>query len=226
VKGRYKYILFFLTILSLSSFGQTQEAEEPEFYIQDSIYTIRNAIKVDPVQIIYGDYRLYYEHILSGRYSVEIGVGFTRRNYAAGWFDYELDNLGSNVDIQTGPSLSLSFRRYFEDYDELGGAYLAAGANYRRHKKEFGVIDTAGVLTDYSFTDDRQTISTIFKFGYQALALNSNIFADIYTGPAIRFKNYDIVRTTSINDPLAYTIENLNEVVFGWELGVRIGFGF
>ena len=226
MKGRYKYILFFLTFLSLSSFGQTQEAEEPEFYIQDSIYTIRNAIKVDPVQIVLGDYRLYFEHILSGRFSAEVGVGFTRRNYASGWFDYELDNLGSNVDIQTGPSVSLAFRRYFQDYEELGGTYLSVGANYRRYKKEFGVIDTAGVLTDYSYADDRQELSVIFNIGYQALPLTSNVFADFYTGPAIRFKNYDIVRTTSINDPLAYTIENLNEVVFGWELGVRIGFGF
>lgn len=226
MKGRYKYILYFLTIFSLNSFGQTQDEEDTEFYSLDSVYTIRNAFKIDPVQIIYGDYRLYYERILSGRYSVEVGAGFTRRNYAGGWFDYELDNLGGNIDVKTGPSLSFSFRRYFEDYDELGGAYLAAGVNYRRHVKDFGVIDTAGVLTDYSFTDDRQTVSTIFKIGYQALALNSNIFADFYTGPAIRFKNYDIVRTTSLNDPEAYSIENLSEVVFGWELGIRIGFGF
>ncbi|MGB6035315.1 MAG: hypothetical protein WBG42_03540 [Cryomorphaceae bacterium] len=226
MKGRYKYILFFLTFIPLISFGQNDEMEEQDFYSLDSVYTIRNAIKVDPVQIIYGDYSLYFEHMLTGRYSVEVGVGFTRRNYAAGWFDYELDNLGRNVDIKTGPSVSLSFRRYFQDYEELGGAYLAVGVNYRRHQKDFGVIDTAGVLTDISYTDDRQTVSTIFKFGYQALSLNSNVFVDIYTGPAIRFKNYDIVRTTSINDPNAYSIENLNEVVFGWELGIRVGFGF
>jgi len=226
VKGRYKYILFFLTFISLSTFGQNREAEDQGYYSLDSIYSIRNAIKVDPVQIIFGDYRLYYEHLLTGRYSVEVGVGFTRRNYASGWFDYELDNLGSNVDIRTGPSLSLSFRRYFQDYEELGGAYLAVGANYRRYKKDFGVIDTTGTLTDVSYTDDRQSVSIILKVGYQALPLTSNVFVDFYTGPAIRFKNYDIVRTKSINNPDAYSIENLNEIDLGWEVGIRIGFGF
>lgn len=226
MKGRYKYILFFFTIFSLTTFVRAQETEDAEFFIQDSVFTIRNAIKVDPVQILFGDFRLYYERILSGRYSVEAGVGFTRRNYAGGWFDYELDNFGSNVDIKTGTSVSVSFRRYFQDYEELGGAYLAVGANYRRHQKDFGVIDTAGVLSDFSFRDNRQAVSVIFKFGFQALSLSSNVFADFYTGPAFRFKNYDIVRTTSINDPQAYSIENLNEIVFGWELGVRIGFGF
>ena len=226
MKGRYKYFLFFLTFLSLSSFGQTQETDDQEFAVQDSIYSIRNAIKVDPVQIIYGDYRLYYEHLLTGRYSVQVGAGFTRRDYTSGWFDYELDNFGNNVDIQTGPTVSLSFRRYFDDYEELGGAYLSLGANYREYKKEFAVIDTAGALTDFTFTDDRRSVSVILNIGYQALPLTSNVFADFYTGPAIRFKNYDIVRTTSANDPEAYSVENLEEVVFGWELGVRIGFGF
>lgn len=226
MKGRYKYILFFVTFISLNSFGQIEGKENQEFYSLDSIYTVRNAVKVDPVQIVFGDYRLYYEHILSGHYSVEVGVGITRRNYASGWFDYELDNLGRNVDIKTGSSFSLSFRRYFQDYEELGGTYLAVGANYRRYKKEFGVIDSAGALTDFSYTDDRQSLSVIFKLGYQALPLTSNVFVDFYTGPAIRFKDFDIVRTTSINDPLAYSIENLDEVVLGWEVGIRIGFGF
>lgn len=212
--------------ISSNTFGQNHETEDQGYYSLDSIYSIRNAIKVDPVQIIFGDYRLYYEHILTGRYSVEVGVGFTRRNYASGWFDYELDNFGRNVDIKTGPSLSLAFRRYFQDYEELGGMYLALGVNYRKYSKDFGVIDTAGALTDVSFADEREMISVIFKLGYQALPLTSNVFVDFYTGPAIRFKNYDIVRTTSINNPEAYFVENLDEIALGWEVGIRIGFGF
>lgn len=201
------------------------EADELNDY-QDTVYTVRNAIKIDPVQIIFGDYRLYYEHILSNHYSVEVGFGFTRRNYAAGWFDYELDNLGRNVDIKTGYSASLSFRRYFQDYEELYGLYLAAAGNYRLHAKEISVVDTTGNLAGDSFRDERHTFSLIFKIGYQALPLTSNVFADFYTGPAIRFKNYDIVKTLSVNNPGSYYIDNLNEVSFGWEVGIRIGFGF
>jgi hypothetical protein len=225
VKGRYKIILFFLCFVSLGINGQDTESE-PDFYSTDSIYSIRNAFKVDPVQILFGDFRFYYERILGGQFSVEVGAGFTRRNYTSGWFDYELDNLGSNVDVKTGPSLSLSLRRYFRDTGELGGAYLAVSGLYRKYRKDFAIVDTAGTLTDFNLADSRESVSIILKFGYQALPLTSNVFADFYTGPAIRFKNYDIVRTTSVNDPTAYSIENLEEVVFGWELGVRIGFGF
>lgn len=206
--------------------SQPDDDSSGEMAYQDTVYTVRNAIKIDPVQIIFGDYRLYYERLLSNHYSVEVGFGFTRRNYAAGWFDYELDNLGRNVDIKTGYSASLSFRRYFQDYEELYGLYLAATGNYRSHAKEISVIDTTGNLIGNSFRDERHTLSLILKLGYQALPLNSNVFADFYTGPAIRFKNYDIVKTASVNDPSAYFIDNLNEVSLGWEVGIRMGFGF
>lgn len=198
--------------------------DEP--YVQDTLITVRNALKIDPVQILYGDYRIYYERIITNHYSAEFGLGFTRRNYAAGWFDYELDNLGENVDIRTGGTFSVSVRRYFLDYEELYGPYLALAGNYRVHSKEITAIDTTGNLVGDGFRDERRTMSLIFKFGYQALSLSSNIFADFYTGPAIRFKNYDIVKSTSLNDPTAYFVENLKETTFGWEFGVRIGFGF
>jgi hypothetical protein len=196
------------------------------YYSQDSIFAVRNAIKVDPVQIVFGDFRLYYERILTNHFSVELGAGITRRNYASNWFDDDLDNLGENVDIKTGYSFSLSIRRYFHETEELDGVYLALGINHREHVKDFNVIDTTGTLTGDSFRDQRRTTSVIFKLGYQALPLSSNVFADFFTGPAIRFKEYDIVQTLDINDPRAYSIQPLSEVTFGWEVGVRVGFGF
>ncbi|MEM9050537.1 MAG: hypothetical protein AAGC47_00665 [Bacteroidota bacterium] len=226
MKGSYKYILFFLTLLTLNTSAQEDNDDLPNFYMQDSVYTVRNALKIDPVQILFGDFRLYYERRITNHFSAEIGAGITRRNYTSGWFDDDLDNLGDNIDIKTGASFSFSVRRYFKDSEELDGTYLALGVNHRWWTKDINVIDTNGTATDFSFRDERRSTSVILKFGYQALPISSNVFADFFTGPAIRFKNYDIVQTTSANDPLAYSIENLNEVTFGWELGVRIGFGF
>jgi len=222
-----KYILLFLPVFHCGIlFGQSDDDPESELPIQDTLIAVRNAVKVDPVQVIFGDFRIYYERLISNHYSFEVGLGFTRRNYAAGWFDYELDNLGDNVNIETGYSVSLAFRRYFQDYEELHGLYLSAAGNYRLYSKEITPIDTTGSPAGMDFRDERYTLSLIFNIGYQALPLTSNVFADFYTGPAIRFKNYDIVKTTSTNDPDAYYVENLEEVVLGWEVGIRIGFGF
>lgn len=226
MKGSYKYILFLLIPISFIANGQESDDELPDFYIQDSVYTVRNAFKIDPVQIIFGDFRLYYERFISNHYSVEIGSGVTRRNYASGWFDDDLDNLGANIDIKTGPTFSLAFRRYFRDSEELDGAYISLGVNYRWHIKDINVIDSVGALSGLTLRDRRQSTSVLAKFGFQILPISSNVFADFFTGPAIRFKNYDIVQTTAVNDPLAYYIEAVNEVSFGWELGVKIGFGF
>jgi hypothetical protein len=222
-----KYILFWLLIwivFPLSAQNDAEQSSEP--IVQDTLFSVRNAVKIDPVQIIFGDYRIYYERLISNHYSVEFGLGITRRNYTAGWFDYELDNLGDNIDILTRPSVSFSVRRYFEDYEELYGTYVALSGNYRVHAKDISVIDTTGSVVGEPFRDERRTLSLIFKIGYQALPLSSNVFADFYTGPAIRFKDYEIVKTGSINDPANYYTEDLDEVVFGWEVGVRIGFGF
>lgn len=226
MKGSHKYILFFLTLITLSTSAQEDNEDLPDFYIQDSVYTVRNALKIDPVQILFGDFRIYYERRISNHFSAEIGVGITRRNYTSGWFDDDLDNLGNNIDIKTGASFSLAVRRYFKDSEELDGAYLSLGVNYRWWIKDISVIDSLGNLSGLTLRDRRQSTSVILNFGYQALPISSNVFADFFTGPAIRFKNYDIVQTTSLNDPSSYSIENLNEVTFGWELGVRIGFGF
>ncbi len=207
------------------AFGQNEAEEEYEFE-QDTLILIQNAIKFDPVQILYGDFRIYYERVISNQFSFQIAAGITRRNYTAGWFDYELDNFGENIDIQTGYSISFSVRRYFEDLEEPDGLYLDLGINYRTYSKGFAVFDSTGTLTGDVFEDNRNILSASSKIGFQLLSLTSNLFFDIYTGPAIRFKDFQIVRSTDLNDPSAYFIEPLEEIAFGWDFGVRLGLGF
>lgn len=222
----YKYIVFFLLFASLSSFGQNYPEESEDAFWPDSLYAVRNAVKIDPLQVIFGDFSIYYERIFKSRYSAEFGVGFTRRNYAAGWFDYSLDNLGENVDIETGYALSVSARRYFKDSGELNGLYLALGFSVRSYKTDYYVIDTTGTLTDISFEDNRLFTSGSVIVGYQALSIRSNIFVDAYLGLALVNKDFDIVTSSDINDPSAYYIVEKKEYALGMEVGVKIGFGF
>ena len=207
-------------------FGQNNISNSEDAYQPDSLFAVRNALKIDPLQFIFGDYSLDYERILNGPYSLELGLGFTRRNYAAGWFDYSLDNLGRNVKIKSGYVISLSARRYFENSGELYGAYLAANASVRMYTTDYNVIDSTGALTDFSFRDKRKITSYAFIFGYQALPASSNVFADFYLGISLRNKDFSIVKSEEINNASSYFIEHKNTYVFGLEVGVKLGFGF
>jgi hypothetical protein len=221
----YKYIsfvLFFLPELLIAQDLEFEDAYEP-----DSVYAVRNAIKIDPVQIVVGEYELIYERILSNHWSVEAGLGITRRNYLADRRgDYTLDDLGQNVSIETGYSFTLSFRNYFRDSPELIGPYMELGGNIRQYDLTYSVIDTSGALTGDSFPDTRKFTSGFLNIGFQALPQNSNIFADFYVGVALRYADLSIIRAEDIHDPETYFYEETEEWRWGFNIGVKIGVGF
>lgn len=222
----YKYILFFLFFAPAACFGQNIFNEGEDAYEPDSLYAVRNAIKIDPLQAIFGVYGLEYERILSQGYSIETRMGITRRNYAAGWFDYSLDDLGKNVEIKTGFAFALGVRRYFKPSDELNGSYLSLNASVRKYKTQFLVIDNTGILTGDTFAEERKYTSLALIYGYQALALWSNVFADFYTGISWRYKDFAIAKSEFIHDPSFYRILNISQHTVGFEIGVKLGFGF
>lgn len=221
-----KGILFFLILISGAAFGQNYSAQPPDAYRSDSLFAVRNAVKIDPIQIVFGDYRLSYERIINGGFSIEVSGGITRRNYASGWFDYSLDNLGKNVDIKTGYAFSVAFRKYLYKSDELYGPYLSLGIDVKNYKTDYTVIDSAGALTDAVFEDRRMATSYFFNIGYQALPAKSNVFTDFYIGVSLRHKDYAIVQSDNIYDASAYSISKEDTYGLGVQVGVKVGFGF
>jgi hypothetical protein len=222
----YKYIFFLL--LLLPEFCRAQEAD-PYFgdaFEVDTLYAVRSAVKYDPIKILQGDFRLFYERMLAPHWSIEAGLGITRRNYTASWFYYELDNLGDNVDIKTRYAASLAGRYYFEGEEELFGLYVSLGISHVRHDKTYNVLDSSGVYTGDSFDDSRRYTSGIATVGYQALSPSSNVFLDFYVGAAVRYRNFQVVRSPAIYDPEAYTVTDETSFIGGLEVGVKIGFGF
>jgi len=207
---------------SLPAFAQFEE----DAYEPDSIYAIRNAIKYDPVQIIVGDFSFYYERFLAPGWGAEAGVGFTRRNYAAGWNDYSLDNLARNVDIGTGYSYSLSLRKYLRAAEELGGFYTALGYSERKYYTTYAVVDTAGELTGDQFDDTRLHRTVSLAVGYQALGITSNLFVDFFIGAAVRFREFDTVVATDIFDASTFSVVPSNSTQWGILAGLKFGFGF
>ena len=212
----HKCIFFFLIFISTSAFSQINPAYQVDAYEPDSLFAVRNAIKIDPIQIIFGDFRLYYERIINAGFSAELSGGITRRNYGAGWFEYSLDNLGRNVDIETGYVFGISLRKYLQDSQELIGPYISAGVDFKKYSTTYHVIDSTGTLTDYSFQDTRRSTWYMLNFGYQALPLQSNIFADFYVGISLIGKDYDIVTAGDIYDSNTYYITEKDEYSIGF----------
>ncbi len=226
-KRLHKYILFFtLCFGSASGFSQTGGIDFEDAYEADSLYAVRNAVKFDVAHIVFGDLQLYYERILKSGWSVELGAGITRRNYAVGANSYSLDNLGRNVDIQTGYAASLSIRKYLIPTDELSGLYISLTGSIKDYKTDYQVIDSAGSLTDFTYRDQRKYISGSLNLGYQLLPVNSNFFLDGYLGLAYRREDFDVVRTEDEEDPNAYFITHDVDNVFALSFGLRIGYGF
>ncbi len=223
---QYKYIFLCFVFLPMVMFGQNNPYPEEDAYEGDSLYAVRNAFKIDPVQIIFGDFQVYFEKMLASHWSVELGFGPTRRNFSASWFDYELDNFGENVDIKTRYAASAAVRYYFWDVEELAGPYLSLAVSHKRFDKSYAVVDTSGSLSGEVFEDSRQYTSAMFFAGYQALGQSGNIFADFYVGLGIRQRTFDIVRSSDIYNPAAYSVNRENSLALGVQVGVKIGFGF
>lgn len=220
----YKYSIAIAFCLPLLC--NAQEEEEYDYGDPDTLIAVVNAIKFDPVQVLFGDFQFYYERIISDRWSIEAGFGPSRRNYTASLFEYELDDFGSNIDIQTRYAASLWARRYFWDSGELYGLYLAGAVLHRRNDKTYNVIGGDGELTGHSFDDSRAYTSFMLFTGYQALTLASNIFFDFYIGAGLRYRDFEVVRSSDLNDPDAFQTTSEQSWIGAFQAGIKVGVGF
>lgn len=216
-----------LTLLLLRSESLRGQDYADAHATGDTLYAVTNALKFDPVQIVFGDFQVYFEKMIGSRFSVEVGAGPTRRNFAASWWDDELDALGRNVGVRTRYAATLAGRLYLRESGELHGPYVAMMAAHRRHDKVIEVIDENGVLVPgVQFTDVRRFTSLMLAGGFQALSMRSNVFADFYLAGGVRYKSLREVATADIHDPAAHRIDRLRTWVPVFQPGVRIGYGF
>ncbi len=212
--------------MALSFSARAQDTIGYSYDLPDTMYSVRNAVKFDPVQVFFGDYQFYFERMVGDQWSVEVGLGPTRRNFTASLFEYELDNFGNNIDIKTRYAASLWLRRYFWDTGELYGPYLAAAVIHRRHDKTYNVINVEGDLSGISFDDSRRYTSFMLFAGYQAIPMQSNLFCDFYLGLGARYRDFDIVRSNDIYSPDDYIVNQEQSWIGTIQVGVKVGYGF
>ncbi len=141
-----------------------------------------------------GVFLMNYEFYLSDKFTGEVGVGLSYRDFI---FEFS-DDLKPFVNYTT-PNVNFcgeaGFRFYPKGFADFEGVYLSPVISYRNYTFKENLssssINSATILESkngYNFIDLQ------FKFGYQYESLWSDLYADLYIGLALRnlTQTYDV----------------------------------
>ncbi|MBK7268447.1 MAG: hypothetical protein IPI07_02635 [Flavobacteriales bacterium] len=79
----------------------------------DTVKCVKNAIKINPLLFFRGEIPIHYERALTPRLSVELGLGFTWRDYLnLNFGGGDADDYGGGTDIIARPTYHVGLRWY------------------------------------------------------------------------------------------------------------------
>lgn len=196
----------------------------------DTVDCVKNVFKINPLLFFRGEIPLYYERALTPKLSLELGVGFTYRNYLAlSFVGDDADDFGAGTKIIARPSFHIAARFYLQDDLEPQGFYLQPEFAHLRYSKDISTkMDTTGVFTGESLLDDRTYNDLRFLAGYQMLSGSSNWMVDFYGGLALRSRNMVVVKENHdvTAETYTYTVTETTDAIPAIFLGVKFGLGF
>ncbi|MBK9760076.1 MAG: hypothetical protein IPO90_08925 [Flavobacteriales bacterium] len=197
----------------------------------DTVNCVKNVIKVNPLLFFRGEIPVYFEHALSPRLSLELGVGVTYRNFlnlTIAGDNADADDFGAGTKIIPHPSFHIGARYYLTDDLEPQGQYLQVELAYLRYGKDISEKDSTGFFNGKTNRDDRTFNDVRLYYGYQSISGTSNWLFDVYAGVALRSRHLEIV-----NEQLDisagkwnYTTEVKDDIVPAFFLGVKVGLGW
>lgn len=205
---------------------QPPVAEEIDAYIPDTLIEIRNALKLDPLLVLKGEFVLNYERAISNHFAAEITLGFTRRNWTLPWLGLDADDLRRNIKIKTGPTFKLGLRYYTKNSRELHGFYVMPQLAYRQFEKNFAELDSSGSLNGVNHLDQRNIKEVSLTLGYQHLSIYSNFVLDVYA--TLGYEERILQQVSRIPDTIETLYQTRNYKDYGLNpmIGLRLGFGF
>jgi hypothetical protein len=219
-----KYIYFLLVVIS-SSFLNGQEPVIIDFSINAdgevessmSMDSATQSIGLTPTEFIFGDFSLYYERVLSGRFTASIGIGVTRNdNFGGLIFGEDVTWANSDIENRIGPSFSLAFRFYTKK--AFKGFYIGTELKYRSYTW-YNTLLT--VLTDE--LDQRSYIMPRLNLGYSILTRHKLCF-DFFVGIGMaHLSRHEIVRLGTPYEP-NYTVENWTRFYPRINLGFKLAY--
>ncbi len=198
----------------------------------DTVDIVKNVIKVNPLLFFRGEVPIYYERALSPNLSIEVGVGVTLRDYLKMSFGGDdADDFGAGTEIIPNLSLHGGIRFYLTDDLEPQGWYIQPTFSHLRYEKAILVRQPDGQYTDDQNYHDIRIFNDIrLLFGHQMLGYGSNWLFDVYGGFGFRDRSMQVVQERidlSVSPPTyTYDIDDRNDQVPAFYLGVKVGLGF
>lgn len=195
----------------------------------DTARVVKNVFKVNPLLLLWGEVPLYYERALTYRLSVEVGVGFTMRNYVSMAIgNGDADDIGAGVDVVNKPSYRGGLRYYLVDDLEPQGSYMQLEFAHLAYVKDISAIAPDGRLTGEVFRDERIYNDFRLLAGLQQLSRSSNWLFDVHAGLGYRVRSEQVVMETRDlpSGTYSYHVENRTKHLPVFFLGVKVGLGF
>jgi hypothetical protein len=191
-----------ITLLSLAFFALTA--------FNSSFAQVKdNAVKVNIVGAVIGQYQLAYERALTENISVQLSFGYISRKY---------DLSPVYISKTSGILIIPEVRYYFKE--SLKGAYGAAFFRYRGVSTDYDFLDDS--FYNYDYEEKRTSIGGGLVLGYQALISDAVVF-DIFLGPQFKSASYKATYADPNIDEDDYTNISFKGVESSG-VGVRFGF--
>jgi hypothetical protein len=171
-------------------FDQSDAKDDYDYFQKKKSEQPKNIIKINPLEVLNASFPVFYERVLSPKFSVEIGIGVT--TITSNFAEFQtalLGDIGSAYEGfykgKTGPLLKLGFRYYAGKGDDAPeGAYFALEYQMKKYNFDAYKLNANGDRT-YSapYQASSVTNSELLRilFGYQYEG-NSNFTWDPYIG--------------------------------------------
>ncbi|MEX0965976.1 MAG: hypothetical protein WD077_01965 [Bacteroidia bacterium] len=218
-----------------SSSEYSYDGSDRESNFDDGIENVKHIFKVNPLNIFIGDFPVYYEHKLDKRLSVEVGAGYTFRNYIFGIWQTTASQVPEFIDIREAePGFSArASLRYFpnklrEGIYDIEGFYFGPEIQYKAYNMSVLECDPdfPNRYTENTKSEHRNLLDIKITFGYQQF-YSGNFIVDFYGGIGVRSKDqnlhfcdWDETQRSFLSTP-----ENVKTVVPVISAGFKFGLG-
>lgn len=195
----------------------------------DTVDVVKNVIKANPLLFFRGEIPIYFEHALSHKLSLEVGLGVTLRDYMTLTFSGDdADDFGAGTKIVPQLSYHIAARFYLGEDLEPQGWYLQPEFAHLDYVKDIRGQAPDGTFTDDTYRDQRTFDDLRLLAGYQMLSWTSNWLFDVYGGVGYRSRNLNKVeeRIDLTSGIYTYTLTETTDRVPVIFLGLKVGVGF
>jgi hypothetical protein len=210
-------------------FDQTKAKDDYDYFEKKKSSNPQNIVKIAPLEALDGTFPIFFERVLSNKFSVEVGLGVTTttesfsiiRAELTGSTEYENFYKGN-----TGSFFRIGAKYYASKSDDAPeGPYVGLEFQVKKFKFDAYKLDASGYAiysAPYQATTVTNTDLIRIVFGYQSLT-RSDFAWDYYIGLAWRKHTFNGMYRDDNSKPIIGEIASYKPV---FVIGAKIGLGF